>query len=292
MWCAARSTRAHTRAFTLAELLVVMGIIALLLVLVLPPLRLARDQAMAAHCAANLQQLGHALEQARSEFNFYPVWDDGGAPMRYTWIDLLAQRGFTRVGSGYCAKDRRPDFLNEARGQAFGLLYPPNSTRFGVNYSYGISVPLSSGSWAWTPGTGDGRPRRLVDHLRDPSRRVLASDANWTSIYNLGGQALTHNIWNLPTQFDNTVAYRHSNHSANFLFQDGHVERVRYQIAAAMPIDTVARFVWHADENANVGPDDVYDGYYYPAFPVGGVPAELMPATYTVNQQWGGVPRY
>lgn len=286
---ASRSTR---RGFTLAELLVVLGIIALLLSLILPPLRLARDQAIATHCAANKQQLGHGLEQALTEFNFYPVWDDGGAPIRYTWIDVLAERGYTRVGSGYCGKDKRPDFLNEARGQAFGLLYPPNRTRFGVNYSYGISVPLSSGSWAWTPTTGDGRPRRLTDHLRDTSRRVLASDANWTSIYNLGAGALGHGIWNQPTQFDNTIAYRHNNRSANFLFQDGHVERARYDLASAMPIDTVSRFVWRADESLTVGPEDSWAGNFYPAYPAAGVPPEVRPQHYTVNRLWNQVPRY
>jgi prepilin-type processing-associated H-X9-DG protein len=269
-----------------------MGIIALLLALVLPPLRLAREQAIATQCGANSQQLGHALEHGRSEFNFYPVWDDGGAPMRYTWFDVLVERGYANPRSGYCAGDQRPDFLAEARGQAYGVVYPPDRSRYGVNYSYGISVPLSSGAWAWRSDIGDGRPRRFVDHLRDPARRILAADGYWAGLYNQSGDAIRHRIWNGPTQYDNTIAYRHANHAANFLFQDGHVERVRYLLDDPMPVDTVRRFFWHADERPNVGPDDQWGGNYYPAVPVLDIhPRELQPEYYTLNGLWTQVGR-
>ena len=72
--------------FSLVELLVVIGIVAVLIGLLLPALRLAKDQAVATTCRSRLQQVGHALSVYASEnkgyiprFSFhwsddYPSW--------------------------------------------------------------------------------------------------------------------------------------------------------------------------------------------------------------------------
>jgi type II secretory pathway pseudopilin PulG len=56
-----RVSRTRTfRAFSLAELLVVTGVIALLIAITLPPLQYAKRQAMRTQCSAQLQQFGRA----------------------------------------------------------------------------------------------------------------------------------------------------------------------------------------------------------------------------------------
>ena len=315
----------HCRAFSLAELLVVVGVIALLIAITLPPLQYARRQAMRTQCSAQLQQLGRALGSLHSETGYFPKYDDAGAPIRYTWIDVLIQQRLIGPGNGvgggtpqpgsrslqdsprlaYCPADLMPDSLNTARNG--DLTYPLAAGVRGVDYSYGIGVPLSSGGWALRAGQtnpNENRTRRFRDHERNMSGRVLAGDAYDSKIYNLSGNALLTGIWNLPTQFDNTVAWgRHAAAASetatasNLLFQDCHVATARFDLSRpnGQGVNTSLMFTWQPGEPVNVTPNDAIGDTLYPdqtppsyqSSPPGDVfPNELLPYWYTQTHHW------
>ena len=57
----------RSKAFTLVELLVVIAIITILIALLLPAMGAARSLSQASQCAANLSNIGTALQNAVSE---------------------------------------------------------------------------------------------------------------------------------------------------------------------------------------------------------------------------------
>lgn len=123
------------RAFTLTELLIVIGIIALLISLLLPALNQARRSAMAMKCASNQRQILQAMAQYANDNNYAipgsptttglqllttpPGYTTSNCPDRISMWDYktpLAPYMFLEYNDGPSLADRisRLEFLNES----------------------------------------------------------------------------------------------------------------------------------------------------------------------------------
>ena len=76
-------------AFTLIELLVVIAVIALLMAVLLPSLRAARERAKRTVCAANLQQIGRGIMAYATEHDRLPVPGLSGSISTVLWLPLV-----------------------------------------------------------------------------------------------------------------------------------------------------------------------------------------------------------
>lgn len=235
--------------FTLVELLVVIGIIALLISILLPSLNRARESAKAVQCMSNLRQIGLAFHsytaESKGRFPQYNIGVfDGSVPPGPGYFDhkgfgvlhclekFLKTKEVTRCPSAYQPGHATPWPIDGdgAQNYVVNTLWPGVS--HGLLGIYGFYSSFNSG--AGIPGSSIAQVRR--------SAQVVLTFEESRPVGNLGDSQHVFAwfyFWS-PNGFY-TLKWKpfHGNqNSMNFLFVDGHVATIDVTNAPGGPVGT------------------------------------------------------
>ncbi len=235
----------HFRGFTLVELLVVIGIIAVLLAMLMPALQRARTQTKRVQCMANMHQWAIALQgYAAANKGSFPYNLDG---QDMSWIGATVQQ----FAHEFIGQDLNGLTTNKIpNGEGDHVMYCPTQQwhRYVRDNWSGPPATLATNAPAYnSPGPGGSEllgyfymPYRNTDPAspnRAQNNYSLAGDA-WVSkkkFYNNDAprapilsdmiQAAGLGVWGGPVPYSNHIE-RAGNVPAggNFMFEDGHVE--------------------------------------------------------------------
>jgi general secretion pathway protein G len=208
------------RAFTLVEILVVIGVLALLAALLFPALATARARGRQVVCASHMRQLGQAISLYANDFERFPrgldpadkftpqIWQHfPNGPQIMAETPLLTEVMASYVKDArlwQCASDTGFD-VSDTTGLPLDAR-PTCYRRFGMSYFYRTELMLrekasedlprpsqthvlSDGSGSWHTG--------LITNLRHERRyNILFADGH---VKTVTGEAFNE-LWSVPVQ--------------------------------------------------------------------------------------------
>ncbi len=198
-----RASLRRAAGITLVELLVVIGIIAVLMAILLPVLGRARESAHRAVCLSNIHQVATAFigytSDNRGSFPFCAL--AGGSPLDADWvwwqrannrIDAIADHGigpYLNLSSNpkvlYCPSDDRSYRPRQNAGDPFPFSYVLNNLMTSA-YNNSIPYPHAGGTWGNIVGY-ESLVAAKITQVRQTPEKILVFDADERAIVDGSG---------------------------------------------------------------------------------------------------------
>ena len=224
------------RGFTLVELLVVIGIIAVLIAVLMPALQRAREQALQVQCLSNMRQIGLAfIMYTNNNKQFYPRPAANSIPEDWIyWERWIPTRPFQDGQIAKMMGERTSEAVFRCPSDDMDTHLARNGPDPRYPYSYTVNYLICCLPPAYGAGPGIG-PTLRTTQVMNSSMKILLIDES--------AETLDDGCWAWMSNFGagaNVISNRHSRRSAeqtlnpnnpdggrgNAVFADGHGEYI------------------------------------------------------------------